>query len=100
MPDRTPQLTIEEVRHIAILCRVGATDEELERLREQLTHILEQFQVLQEIDTEGVPPTGHSVALHSVMRDDEPGPSYPAEEVLANAPRQEDDYFRVRAVLE
>ena len=38
--------------------------------------------------------------LHSVMRDDVARPSLPREQVLANAPRQEDGFFRVQAVLE
>ena len=93
-------LTSEEIRHIALLARVGLTPEELERYRAQLENILENFQVLQDVDTEGVPPTGHSVALENVLRDDEPAPSFDKEDMLANAPRREEDYFRVRAVLE
>jgi len=93
-------LTLEDVQHVALLARVGLTPEELERYRSQLENILENFQVLQDVDTEGVPPTGHSVALENVLRDDEPGPSFDKEDILANAPRREEDYFRVRAVLE
>jgi aspartyl-tRNA(Asn)/glutamyl-tRNA(Gln) amidotransferase subunit C len=52
------------------------------------------------VDTEGVPPTAHTLPLHNVFRDDEPAPSMDAEETLANAPQREDDLFRVRAVLD
>ena len=93
-------LTSEEVQHIALLARVGLTVEELERYRSQLENILDNFQVLQDVDTEGVPPTGHSVTLENVLREDQPQPSSSREDVLANAPRREGDYFRVRAVLE
>lgn len=93
-------LTSDDVKHIALLARVGLTPEELERYRSQLENILDYFQKLREVDTEGVPPTGHSVPLESVMREDEPAPSFSKEESLANAPRREDDYLRVRAVLE
>jgi aspartyl-tRNA(Asn)/glutamyl-tRNA(Gln) amidotransferase subunit C len=93
-------LSREEVIHIATLCRLGLSEEELEKMRLELSHILEQFEVLKQVDTEGVPPTGHSVALESVMREDEPGPSLPREEVLANAPQREGEFFRVRPVLE
>ena len=93
-------LTSEQVQHIALLARVGLMPEELERYRSQLENILDNFQVLQDVDTEGVPPTSNSVPLESVLREDEPGSSSPKEDVLANAPRREDDYFRVRAVLE
>lgn len=93
-------LTPEEVRHIATLCRIALDPEEVERYRSQLSHILEQFEVLKELDTADVPPTGHAVALSNVMRGDDPRPSFPKEEVLANAPWREEDFFRVLAVLE
>jgi len=94
------KLSREEVRHLAVLVRLGVSDEEVDRFGEQLSDILEAFQVLQEVDTTDVPPTGHAIALEGVMRDDEPGPSLPEEQVLANAPNREDDFFRVRPVLE
>ena len=93
-------LTPDEVRHITLLARVGLDPEELERYRTQLSDILEHFQVLQEVDTKGISPTGSSVLQESVMRDDEPADSLSSEEVLANAPNREDDYFRVKAVLD
>ena len=94
------RLDIEDVRHIARLCHIGLTDEEAERMRDQLSHILEQFQNLAAIDTTGVEPLDHAVGMDSVMREDEPIPPMPVEDVLANAPRREGDYFRVRAVME
>ncbi len=93
-------LTPEEVRHNARLARVGLSDDEVSRFQSQLSQILEYFERLQEVDTENVPPTAHTLAMHNVMRDDEPHPSIDKEEVLANAPQREDDLFRVRAVLE
>jgi aspartyl-tRNA(Asn)/glutamyl-tRNA(Gln) amidotransferase subunit C len=93
-------LTREEVVHIATLCRLGLGEEEITLLQEQLSNILDQFEVLKEVDTDNVEPTGHSVALHSVMREDEPRPSYDKEDILANAPLREGDSFRVKAVLE
>ncbi len=94
------RLSREEVLHIAWLARLGLDEQELERFREQLSNILEHFQVLQELNTDQIPPTAHILPLEDVMRDDEPEPSYPLEEVLANAPRREGPYFRVMAVLE
>jgi aspartyl-tRNA(Asn)/glutamyl-tRNA(Gln) amidotransferase subunit C len=93
-------LTPEEVRNIARLARVGLSDDEVSRLQSQLSQILDYFQRLQEVDTENVPPTAHTLAMHNVMRDDEPHPSLDKEDVLANAPQREEDLFRVRAVLE
>lgn len=95
-----PRLSDSDVRHIAKLCRIGLTDEEVETLRGQLSHILEQFEALREVDTTDIPPTEHAISLHSVMRDDEPTTSSTPEEMLSNAPLREADYIRVKAVLE
>lgn len=93
-------LTSDEVRHIAKLARIALTDEEIERYREQLSGILDHFQILNEIDTSDVPPTAQSFALTNVERPDEVRESLGADGVLQNAPRTEDGYLRVRAVLE
>ena len=88
------------MKHIALLARLGLSEDEVEKLREQLSNILENFEILKKVDTTDVPPTSHPIALVNVMRDDEVAPSFPPDEILANAPREEDGCFRVRAVLE
>ena len=93
-------LTSDEVRHVALLTRIRLTEQEVELYRSQMDDILEHFQMLQELDTDQVPPTSHSVPLDTVMRDDETKPCLDKEDVLSNAPRREGDYFRVKAVLE
>ena len=94
------KLTTDEVRHIALLARVGMTDEEVELMRDQLSDILAQFEALSRVDTGDLEPTGHSVDLLSVMREDVARPSFSREETLANAPNREGDLVRVKAVLE
>ncbi len=94
------KLSREEVKHLASLVRLGLSDEEVERLREQLSDILDNFEVLQQVDTTGVEPTAHCIALENVLREDVPAPSLTAEQVLANAPDREEGYLKVRAVLE
>jgi len=94
------KLSREEVLHIARLARLGLTEEDVERFREQLSNILENFEVLKEVESEGVPPTTHAVPLQNVLREDEVAPSLPQDEVLVNAPQQEEGHFKVRAVLE
>ncbi len=94
------RLTTEEVRHIALLARVGMTDEEVEQMRGQLSDILEQFEALSGVDTGDLEPTGHSVDLLSVMREDAARPSLAREDALANVPNRQDDLIRVKAVLE
>jgi aspartyl-tRNA(Asn)/glutamyl-tRNA(Gln) amidotransferase subunit C len=94
------RLTREEVEHIAELARLGLTEEEKDRLADQLSAILEYFQVLQQLDTATVPPTTTAIPLTNVMREDQVEPSSPREDILANAPSVVDGFFRVRAILE
>jgi aspartyl-tRNA(Asn)/glutamyl-tRNA(Gln) amidotransferase subunit C len=93
-------LTPEEVLHVARLARVGLTDDDVTKFQHQLSQILDHFDVLRRIDTENVPPTTHTLPLEGVMAPDEPQPSLTREEVLANAPLEQDGHLRVRAVLE
>ena len=93
----------QEVQHMATLARIGLTDQELDSFQDQLSHILEQFQILAEVDTSGVTPTGHAAGASGeagVMRDDIPQESASFEDVLSNAPRRQGEFFRVKAVLE
>ena len=94
------KLSREEVLHIALLARLGLTEAELDRLREQLSDILENFEILQQVDTSDIPPTTQSITLQNVVSDDEVTPSLPQNQVLANAPQKEGNFFKVRAVLE
>jgi aspartyl-tRNA(Asn)/glutamyl-tRNA(Gln) amidotransferase subunit C len=94
------KLSREEVLHIARLARLGLTEAEVDRLSEQLSNILENFEVLQQVDTTGVPPTAQPNTLQNVLKEDKSKPSLPQSEVLANAPQRDGDFFRVRAVLE
>jgi aspartyl-tRNA(Asn)/glutamyl-tRNA(Gln) amidotransferase subunit C len=93
-------LTREEVEHLAKLARLGLSEADEAKFEEQLSEILDHFDVLRQIDTEGVPPTAHTLPLENVYDPDHPRPSFPAEDILANAPLSEDSLFRVRAILE
>ncbi len=94
------KLSREDVGHIAQLARLGLTEAEVEKLREQLSQILETFEVLQQVDTAGIPPTAQSIALQNVLSDDDVAESLPSSQVLANAPQKNQGFFRVQAVLE
>ena len=94
------KLSREDVIHIAALARMGLSEAEIEKAREQLANILENFEVLKEVDTTNVPPTAQSINLSNVMREDTPRESLAVEQVLANAPDREEDLFKLRPVLE
>ena len=93
-------LSREEVLHVARLARIGLAESDVEKFQQQLSTILDNFDVLSQIDTPGVEPTTHTLPLESVMAADEPIESLSAEDVLANAPLNHDGYLRVRAVLD
>ncbi|RME50165.1 MAG: Asp-tRNA(Asn)/Glu-tRNA(Gln) amidotransferase subunit GatC, partial [Caldilineae bacterium] len=80
------KLTRAEVEHIARLARLALTEAEIAQFQEQLSAILEYAETLQQLDTEGVPPTTSALPLHTVMRPDEPRPGLSTEDALANAP--------------
>lgn len=94
------KLSCEEVQHIALLARLGLSEAEVEKFKLQLSDILENFGILKQADTSNLPPTAQSIALQNVLRPDEAKESYPVEDVLANAPQQDSNCFKIRAVLE
>ena len=85
----------DEVLHVARLARLALTDEEVERLGGQLSAILEAVGKVSELDLEGVEPTAHPLDLVNVWAEDEPRPSLPVDEALANVPDREAGFFRV-----
>jgi aspartyl-tRNA(Asn)/glutamyl-tRNA(Gln) amidotransferase subunit C len=92
-------LTIEDVEYVAALARLGLTDEEKTRLRDQLSAILESMDLLNEVDVSNIPPTAQVIALTNVMRDDVVRPSLAQAQALRNAPRQNDGFFEVDSPL-
>jgi aspartyl-tRNA(Asn)/glutamyl-tRNA(Gln) amidotransferase subunit C len=95
-----PRISPEDVRHVARLARLALSDEELVRMRAEMSAILDYMDKLRSLDTAGVEPTSHAVPLRNVMREDEPVPSLPREDMLANAPDRDGDTFRVPRIIE
>ena len=91
-------ITSEDVLHVARLARLEIPADEVERVREQLGAIIEAVGKVGELDLGGVEPTSHPLDVANVWADDEPRPSLPREEALANAPDPADGAFRVPAV--
>ena len=85
----------DQVLHVAKLARLKVTDEEVDRMAEELSKILEHVETMNELDLEGVEPTSHPLELSNVWAPDEPRPSLSVEEALANAPDREGGFFRV-----
>lgn len=97
---RTLKITRKDVENVALLSRLEITENEVEKFTGQLNAILAYVDVLNQVNTEGVEPTAHVLSLKNVMRADEVRPSLPRELALANAPEQEDGYFKVPKIME
>jgi aspartyl-tRNA(Asn)/glutamyl-tRNA(Gln) amidotransferase subunit C len=94
------KLSHEQVKHIAWLARLRLSPAETEKFSLQLSNILENFEILKELSTENVPPATHTIPLQNIFRKDEVAKSYPQNEILANAPKKQENCFKVKAILE
>lgn len=93
-------LTRADVEHVAHLARLGMTEDELARLEVQLNHILDQYAVLQTLDTDHIPPTAQTIEVANILREDVVRPSLSVDEALSNAPERSDTgHFVVPAIL-
>lgn len=92
-------LSRQDVEHVAHLARLGLTEDELSRLEGQLNHILDQYAVLTELDTEHIPPTAQTIELENILRDDVIEPGLAADEILELAPQRSGDYYVVPPIL-
>ena len=90
----------DDIRRVANLARLTISDEDVERLQEQLGKILQYVERLEEVETSHVEPMVHAIELTNVFRADEPTTSLPREQALANAPRSDGICFLVPAILD
>jgi aspartyl-tRNA(Asn)/glutamyl-tRNA(Gln) amidotransferase subunit C len=94
-------LSIEEVKHIAQLARIGLSDEEGELFRYDLSTVLDWFGELQAVDTDGVDPIGHIAGQVNVMDSDTIREAPPTEKkgILENFPRKRGTALEVKSVF-
>jgi aspartyl-tRNA(Asn)/glutamyl-tRNA(Gln) amidotransferase subunit C len=85
----------DEVLHVARLARLELTDDEVTKFQEQLSAILEAVSKVSELDLGDIPPTAHPLEIENAWADDEPRECLPLDDVFANAPDRDGDYFRV-----
>lgn len=89
----------EAVEKVSLLARLKLSDTELDTMTEQLSKIVGYIDQLSELNTDNVQPMAHAVEQHNVFREDAVGDSLPRDEALANAPKRDDECYRVPAVL-
>lgn len=94
-----PELSREDVAHLATLARIDLSDAELDHLAPQLVVILESIASIREVAAADVPPTSHALPLTNVFRDDVVRPGLTAEQALSGAPEVEDQRFSVPRIL-
>ncbi len=88
------RITRDEVLHVARLARLELTDDDVAKFQEQLSDILEAVSKVSELDLSDVPPTAHPLAIATAWAEDVPRDCLPLDEVFANAPDRDGDYFR------
>jgi aspartyl-tRNA(Asn)/glutamyl-tRNA(Gln) amidotransferase subunit C len=94
------RISEEQVDYVAALARLGLSAHEREKMLEQLSSIIAYVETLNELDTSQVPPSAQVISLENVTRADVVERSLPVEDVLANAPERDDDFFVVPPVFE
>jgi len=92
-------LTRADVEKVSLLARLRLTDDELNRLTVELGQIVHFVEQLKALDTSGVAPLAHALDVTNVFADDEVRPSLDRDQALANAPKRDDECYRVPAVL-
>lgn len=90
----------DEVKYVAELARLDFSEEEIEKLQNELSAVLDYAQALDKYNTDDVKPTEHILPIQNVFREDIAVESLPIEKVLANAPDSEAGAFKVPKVIE
>lgn len=88
----------EMVRYLAQLSRLSFTDEELEKMADDMTGIIEIMDTIKEVDVTYDPfKEDHNVYLND-LRKDITADSYPTANILQNAVNSEDAFVVPKVV--
>ena len=94
------KVTKEDMENVAVLSRLSIPEAETEECMQQLSTFLDYVENLKAVDTENVKPTTYALPIQNVFREDVVRSSLSRTAALANAPLQENGYFKVPRVLE
>lgn len=95
-----PEISAEQVAHLANLARIALTEEEIAHLTTELGQIMQAVEQVNKVATPDVPPTSHPIPLHNVFRDDVvTGDVLTVDQALSGAPERDGDRFVVSAIL-
>ena len=88
-------ITIKDVEHVAKLARLELTEDEKVRYTTQLGDVLKYVDQMNEVDTSHVEPLSHPIDFVNVMREDTVHYDQTKEQLMANAPDEENGFFKV-----
>lgn len=94
------KLSISDVEYVAKLARLDVSDAEKEKFTAQLNDILLYIDQLNELDTKGVQPMTHAIAVTNAFREDKVADSLGTQKAIANAPDARGEFFRVPKVID
>ena len=94
------KISRSEVEKVAALARLELSEDEVERLTEDLSSILSYIVKLEELDTANIEPTSHVVTMKTPYREDVVTNQPSTDDAMANAPQSDDNYFVVPSIIE
>ncbi|MGT2950343.1 asparaginyl/glutamyl-tRNA amidotransferase subunit C [Streptococcus cuniculi] len=94
------KITQEEVRHVANLSKLAFSEEETAAFATTLSKIVDMVELLNEVDTTGVPVTTTMAERKNVMREDVAQKGEDRKELFKNVPESQDHFIKVPAILD
>jgi aspartyl-tRNA(Asn)/glutamyl-tRNA(Gln) amidotransferase subunit C len=88
-------ISTDDVKHVAKLARLELSEAEINKFSKQLGDILKYAEQMNEVDTTGVEPMAHPLPVVNVMREDRIEYEQTKEELMKNAPEEEDGFLKV-----
>lgn len=95
--EKSKKISIKELKHIASLARLEISKDEEEVFLKHLDQILSYFKKIDEVNTEGIPPTYHVIDITNAFRKDEVKP-FNSEELIKNAPQTKGKFIKTSRI--
>lgn len=93
------EITEETIKHVATLSRLKINDEDIEKVTEQMSSIINMADQLSEVDTAGVDETVQVVDRDTVFREDKPEHWQDRAELMENVPEQANGFIKVPVII-
>jgi len=97
---RSMKVNAKDVEHVAKLARLGLMEDEKKRFTQQLSRILDYAETINKLDTKNVSPTSHAIPMKNIFREDKVVPCENLKDIVANAPKEDNNMFSVPRIME